>query len=336
MRCACKHCGRGFSRDWNCHRHEQICKKNPDVVSKPKSEPCIDNINTAITLNCKFCGKLCKNILSIRAHERTCPANPDRKYVSHTVGHTAWNKGLTKETSEKIQHIAQSCSKALKGRAGHKHTEETKKLLSMIRKQQIADNGGVWWNSRSKCKRSYAEEWTKHILENETNDIKFYEEYHIGKWFLDFAWPDRKIGLEIDGSQHEWPERQRMDTEKDAYCTSQGWKILRLKWSDISMNKPQAIQIIKKFVLTSEIVDYEFQHKLTKVKKGYYHLPDNVWNERKMMMINSGIDMSKFGWQSKMVNHTGLTKRVIERTIEHFYDEFKDKIFKRKPTTLGN
>jgi hypothetical protein len=102
------------------------------------------------------------------------------------------------------------------------------------------------------------------------------------------------------------------------------------------MNKPQAIQIIKQFVLTSEIVDYEFQHKLTKVKKGYYHLPDNVWEERKMMMFNSGIDMSKFGWQSKMVNHTGLTKRVIERTIEHFYDEFKDKIFKRKPTTLGN
>lgn len=323
----CKYCGKVSTRSWNCKRHESTCAKNPNAI---KMIELSSTGHDAPGLICKYCSKICKNIRSIRSHERSCPFNPTRQYVSHTIGHAAWNKGLTKETSEKIQHIAKACSKTLKGRPGHKHTEATKQLLSKIRKQQIAQNGGIWWNSRSKCKRSYAEEWTKRVLENETNNITFYEEYHIGKWFLDFAWPERKIGLEIDGKQHEWPDRRRMDAEKDAYCTSLGWKILRLKWSDISMNKQQAIQLIKQFVLTSEIIDYDFQHKPTRVKKGYYHLPDNVWDERKLRLINSGIDMSKYGWQSKMVMYTGLTKRVIERTIEHFHDEFKNKIYKRK------
>lgn len=247
----CQHCGKAFSRKWNCLRHETTCVKNPNVISKP-TKP---TIMREIDLNCKYCGKLCKNKMSIRAHERTCPSNPNRKYVSHTIGHTAWNKGLTKETSVIMQNMAKNISVTMKGREGHKHTEETKRRISEIRKQQIANNGGIWWSSRSKCKRSYAEEWTKRVLENESVDIEFKEEYHIGKWFLDFAWPDRKIGLEIDGEQHEWPERKQMDKEKDAYCASQGWKILRLKWADIVVDKPKAVNKIKEFVFAGETIE---------------------------------------------------------------------------------
>ena len=52
--------------------------------------------------NCKFCTKQCKNANSFRNHERLCSQNPDRKYVSHTLGKAAWNKGLTKETSASL------------------------------------------------------------------------------------------------------------------------------------------------------------------------------------------------------------------------------------------
>jgi hypothetical protein len=66
---------------------------------------------------CKFCNKECKNTNSHRNHERLCPSNPDRKYVSHTLGingHVAWNKGLTKETSDSLA----KASKTMK-RLGH-------------------------------------------------------------------------------------------------------------------------------------------------------------------------------------------------------------------------
>ena len=54
-------------------------------------------------LICKFCNKECKNENSLRNHERLCPHNKDRKYVSYTIGHTAWNKGLSCDTDKRVK-----------------------------------------------------------------------------------------------------------------------------------------------------------------------------------------------------------------------------------------
>lgn len=52
---------------------------------------------------CTYCGKSCKNDNSHRNHERLCPHNPNRHYVSHTIGATPWNKGLTKDTDIRVK-----------------------------------------------------------------------------------------------------------------------------------------------------------------------------------------------------------------------------------------
>jgi len=57
---------------------------------------------------CKHCGKECKNPNSTRNHERLCPKNTDRIYVSHTLGHPAWNKGLSAKTDERVAKNAES------------------------------------------------------------------------------------------------------------------------------------------------------------------------------------------------------------------------------------
>jgi hypothetical protein len=81
-------------------------------------------------LICKFCSKECKNDNSHRNHERLCRSNPDRNYVSYTRGITAWNKGLTKENSEKINSMALNTSKTLTGKPGIKHNDASRKNLS--------------------------------------------------------------------------------------------------------------------------------------------------------------------------------------------------------------
>lgn len=206
---------------------------------------------------CPFCNNVFRTRRLLNEHKKICDCanNSIQRYIIDENGKRrlaqgchAWNKGLTKETNTSVKNTSIKLSNLFKGRPGHKHTEETKKKLSEIRKKQIKESGGIWWNSRSKCKRSYAEEWTKKVLENELKDNTFVEEFHIGKWFLDFAWPNKKIGLEIDGSQHEWPERKKNDEEKDSFCLSQGWKILRLKWKDICKNTKDSIEIIKEFI----------------------------------------------------------------------------------------
>ena len=51
------------------------------------------------------------------------------------------------------------------------------------------------------------------------------------------------------------------------------------------------------------------------------------WVKRKELILNCGVDLSKFGWVGKVEKATGLSKRIIENTVEYF----NLKVFKRKP-----
>lgn len=71
-----------------------------------------------------------------------------KEYFKHNVrkssygmrGKTAWNKGLTSETDERVAKIAKKNSLILKGKS-HPHTEETKAKISKIMKEKGA--GGL-------------------------------------------------------------------------------------------------------------------------------------------------------------------------------------------------
>lgn len=59
-------------------------------------------------------------------------------------------------------------------------------------------------------------------------------------------------------------------------------------------------------------------------------VPMSEWNRRKDLIINSGVDLTKFGWVGKVEQITHLTKRVIEATLRRFSNEFDGKYFRRK------
>ena len=59
-------------------------------------------------------------------------------------------------------------------------------------------------------------------------------------------------------------------------------------------------------------------------------VPLSEWNRRKDLIVNSGVDLSKFGWVGKVEQLTHLSKRVIESTLRRFPDVFDGKYFRRK------
>ena len=61
-------------------------------------------------------------------------------------------------------------------------------------------------------------------------NLPFYPQFPVGKYFLDFANPTQKIGIEIDGKEfHNYDD----DAEKDAGLRQIGWKIIRITASDM-------------------------------------------------------------------------------------------------------
>lgn len=106
--------------------------------------------------------------------------------------------------------------------------------------------------SRKKCEHSYPEKWLISVLNKELGlieDKDYKTEYFFHKQFLDFAWPERKLCIEVDGQQHErFPERKLNDTKKDENLKAENWKLLRIKWRDMYNNTQECIQQILNFL----------------------------------------------------------------------------------------
>lgn len=86
------------------------------------------------------------------------------------------------------------------------------------------------WHNR-KGERSYPEKYFESIFENE-NIIGWSPDLKVGRWFIDFAFEDKMIAVEIDGRQHEDSDRKKSDEEKDKFLKQLGWKVIRIPWSN--------------------------------------------------------------------------------------------------------
>lgn len=58
---------------------------------------------------------------------------------------------------------------------------------------------------------------------------RFIQDYPMGPWFYDFAFPTLRLMLEIDGrSYHQTPRQRDRDAVKEQFARSRGWKLVRL------------------------------------------------------------------------------------------------------------
>ena len=232
-------------------------------------------------------------------------------------------------------------------------SEETKKKISESMKRSQKEGkahniGQSRWNN----KHSRPEKWLINVLKNEFNQIEnidYKTEMPFYRYALDFAWPEKRLCIEIDGKQHLYDEKQiERDKEKDRLLKEEGWKEIRLKWGYIVKNTQEAIKLIGNFI--NEIGDitiplYKSNYEkyiekkkeneingILKDKSGKYcpiKLSEEQWLERKNKILNSGVDLTKYGWNIEVEKITGLTRRIIYRTVEH-YEDLKNIVYIRK------
>jgi very-short-patch-repair endonuclease len=86
-----------------------------------------------------------------------------------------------------------------------------------------------WHNRRGEP--SYPEKYFMSVFENE-GISGWTREKKVGRWFIDFAFEKLMLAVEIDGKQHEAPDRKVSDTEKDAFLNSHGWQVVRIPWTN--------------------------------------------------------------------------------------------------------
>jgi very-short-patch-repair endonuclease len=73
-----------------------------------------------------------------------------------------------------------------------------------------------------------AEEIAWHLLRNKRAGLKFRRQYAIENHVVDFYCFEHHLAIELDGSVHEQPSRERRDRTKDAFLKRLGIRVLRL------------------------------------------------------------------------------------------------------------
>lgn len=236
----------------------------------------------------------------------------------------AKKKGLFK-TRDKLELKNIISSKS----TNRKHTEETKNKLSEIRKKYLLENPDkVPYLLNHSSKESYPEKYFTEVFKNER--ILVEKSYRVGLYELDFCIPDKKIDIEIDGSQHYLDEKiVESDIRRTKFLEENGWNVLRINWSEYQKmkfdEKRKYISDLKLYL--NGLVDIkpifiEKKEKIKKVKKikirnkKEHYSNDNKCIECELKITNDAI---------RCIECHRIFSRKIERpAYEKLLDDIKN------------
>lgn len=172
---------------------------------------------------CPYCNKEYESKNAFWSHKGKCKSNPNyvvkpksEKWIETMKNLKPWTYGLTKESSEKLKAAAEKCSSTLKGRPGHKVSEETKKKISETCKKNKLSGGYRKGSGRGKkgiYKGYYCDSsWElAYVIYNLDHNIKFERNEEL-------------FPYEFNGEQHKYkPDFIEGDTyvEIKGYFTEQ-------------------------------------------------------------------------------------------------------------------
>ena len=87
-----------------------------------------------------------------------------------------------------------------------------------------------------------------HLRNKQFYGIKFYRQYSIGKYILDFYCPELRFAIELDGGQHAEEDNKRNDNIRSEYLRAQGIKVIRFWNNDVMKNIEGVLYEIKEIV----------------------------------------------------------------------------------------
>ena len=243
-------------------------------------------------------------------------------YRNHTkkgkeLKYKIWNTGLTKETDNRVLKSSIKLKEGYKsGRligsfVGKKHSKKTRKLLSINKIKFLKENPDkvpYLLNHSSKGDSFPEKLFEKGLLES--NILGWTKKYRFEIYEFDFAFVDLKINIEIDGNTHSNLKVIKIDKKRDKNSIKNGWIVLRFKASEVRSNlKDCIIKVLETIKNRSKEFNYDLSNlnkiynkqdiknikllELQKLKLEKEKLRLKIIEDRKQLILNSGIDLNK-------------------------------------------
>ena len=165
------------------------------------------------------------------------------------------------------------------------------------------------WRKRNEP--SYPEKMFIRFLEEKGYSDKYYieREYSMFPFYIDFAFIDLKIAVEIDGSQHLEEERQQKDIEKDKLLQDNGWTVIRVAENVMRNDWDVLEQTLNKYINKKSIETFE---KVGIVK----HISKSKVNPRNINGKTEKQQKRKDDFLKSLPDKDVLLKEITEHSFE--------------------
>lgn len=177
-----------------------------------------------------------------------------------------------------------------------KHTEESKQKIRTARLKYMKEHPEeTAWRKRNEP--SYPEKCFIKFLTDKGYDKRFLieREKSIFPFFIDFAFVDIKLAVEIDGSQHIVDEeRKQRDILKNKVLLDNGWKVLRISENIVKSNWD---------VLQLKLEDAIGNNEITFETVGIIKTPKQYQK----------VERDKNGYSQKQIESAFKQRKVIDR-----------------------
>ena len=222
---------------------------------------------------------------------------------------------------------------------GKHHSDKTKEILSDKMKKYISENKDKfsWYCNHNK---SVPCDIFKQKL-RELN-IDFVEEYSpfIDRHFImDIAFPEKMIGVEINGNQHynRNGSLTKYHQDRHDYIESNGWTLFEIHY--LAVYNENLMSLINKMLISETIKEFDYtinHNKSKRDKQKDLVMLNNIKKEDKIDKIkndilNSSITFEKIGWVDPTSKIIGITPQKVNKWMKrHMPNFYEHKCFKRK------
>lgn len=332
---ACIFCNRELHSKMSKSQHQRLCKYNPNKVELSnnfKKKTCKHK--------CRFCN-IGMNKKSLTRHEILCDKNPNLDFVNeyHASGKRQINQYVkAKMLGEEPPKLSdESIERFRNASLNKKHSKETKLKISECRKKYLKENPDKHpWKNKNK-QISGPCEYLKDILKSK--NIEFIEEHSplIERHFsIDIAFPDNKVGIEVNGNQHYNSDKTLAPYYqiRNDLISAEGWTLYEIHYSKV-FDMSFVEELLEKIKL-KESISYDFYIKKDKSKfigppKANWHQLKHIDDQKILEKLKlSNINFMKLGWVEQASKIIGVTPQKTGCWIKRMDPEFYETCYKRK------
>jgi very-short-patch-repair endonuclease len=92
-----------------------------------------------------------------------------------------------------------------------------------------------------------------HLRNRQFYKMKFFRQYSIGPYILDFYCPIMKLAIELDGGQHNQCENQEYDAGPSEYLKGQGIEVIRFWNNEVLLDMESVLSELELKVTPSDL-----------------------------------------------------------------------------------